>query len=143
MGISINTEKTNVARIGDWGDNRTISCKTLDLDWSQKFIPLGIEYDVDNLENNSDLNIEVKIKENQKLICIWSARNSTLYGKITIMKSLLISKITHALVQIVLLSWRTCLRNSYGTKNSLKFRREILENPTELGGLKLTNIDNF
>ena len=93
-----------MAKIGEWGDNRSILCKTLDLDWSQNLIPLGNEYDVDNLENISDFNIEVKIKEIQKHICIWSARNLTLYGEISIIKSLHISKITHALLSLPTLS---------------------------------------
>ena len=42
----------------------------------------------------------MKIKKIQKLIVIRSARNLTQYGNITIIKSLLLTKITHVLLSL-------------------------------------------
>ena len=58
-------------------------------------------YDLMNKLNEiTELNIQRKIGEIQQLIRIWSSRNLTPYGKVTIIKSLLISKITHMLLSL-------------------------------------------
>ena len=72
----------------------------MNLEWSQKFTSLGIIYDINNFSNITDQNIDGKIKEIQKLIFIWNGRYLTPYGKIIIIKSLLISKITHVLLSL-------------------------------------------
>ena len=89
-GLKINKEKTKVAKIGGWGDNRTNLCDDLLLDWTQEFTAPGIYYNVNNMEQITELNIDNKIIEIQKLIYLWNARNLTPYGKIIIIKSLLI-----------------------------------------------------
>ena len=67
-GLRINKEKTKVAKIGGWGDNGTTLCDDLLLDWTQEFTALGISYNVNNMEQITELNIENKIIEIQKLI---------------------------------------------------------------------------
>ena len=99
-GLKVNKEKTKVAKLGVWRDSGTTLCNGLYLDWTQKFTSLGINYDVNNLDKITDLNIESKIGEIQRLITLWNARNLTPYGKIIVIKSLLISKITHVLLSI-------------------------------------------
>ena len=97
----------------------------------------------------ADQTIEIKIKEINKLITVWSGRNITPLGKITLIKSLLISKITHILLSLPTPQEKT-IKLLEGTFNKFiwnskpsKFRKEILENTNKLGGLKLTNITVF
>ena len=148
-GLRVNKEKTKVIKIGAWGDNRTTLCEDLNLDWSQEFVSLGITYNIDNFENISDINIELKIKEIQKLIFLWNARYLTPYGKIAVIKSLMISKITHVLLSLPTPSTETFknLENMFKTflwnNKNPKFRKEILETLPNLGGLKLTNLKIF
>ena len=97
-GLRINKEKTKVIKIGGWRGSRVKFCEELSLDWTNEFISLGIEYNIDDFNNITDRNINNKIREIQKLVYIWSSRNLTPYGKITIIKGLLISKITHILL---------------------------------------------
>ena len=49
------------------------------------------------MENITDLNISEKIESMKKLMQIWVSRNVTPQGRITIFKSLIISKITYLL----------------------------------------------
>ena len=147
-GLKINKDKTKVAKIGGWGDNRTNLCDDLLLDWTQEFTALGIFYNVNNMEQITELNIENKIIEIQKLIYLWNARNLTPYGKIIIIKSLLISKITHVLLSLpspnqTIIRLENMFKNFLWGKKPPKFRKNILENLNNLGGMKMTNLENF
>ena len=94
-GLKVNKEKTKVVKL--WG---IIFCEDLNLDWTQEFTSLGITYTIKEFNNITELNIETKIGEIQKLIGLWKARNLTPYGKIMIIKSLLISKNLHILLSL-------------------------------------------
>ena len=94
-GLKVNKEKTKVVKL--WG---IIFCEDLNLDWTQEFTSLGITYNIKEFNNINELNIETKIGEIQKLIGLWKARNLTPYGKIIIIKSLLISKNLHILLSL-------------------------------------------
>ena len=59
-GLKMNTEKTKVIKVGGWGDDRTILCKDLNLQWTTKFDCLGITYDVENFDQIADQNITKK-----------------------------------------------------------------------------------
>ena len=148
-GLRINKEKTKVAKIGGWGDNGTNLCDDLLLDWTQEFTALGISYNVNNMEQITELNTENKIIEIQKLIYLWNARNVMPYGKIIIIKSLLISKITHVLLslpspnQTTINKLENMFKNFLWGKNPPKFRKNILENLNNLRGMKMTNLKNF
>ena len=80
--------------------------------------------------------------EIRTLITIWGSRNMTPDGKVSIIKSLLMSKITHMLLSlpspIVI-----CLKELNNTFSSFlwcgkppKWRKEILEGEIHHGGLK-------
>ena len=67
-------------------------------EWTSSFEILGIIYNVELMSEITKLNIYRKIGEVKKLICTWQSRNLTPYGKVAIIKSLLMSKFTHMLV---------------------------------------------
>ena len=148
-GLKVNKEKTKVVKIGEWRDNGTILCEDLKLDWSQEFVSLGITYDIKDFENITERNIDIKLKEIHKLIQIWNGRFLTPFGKVVIIKSLLISKITHVLLSLPSPKPDTIIQIEETFKNFLwnnkipKFRKEILETLSNLGGLKLTNLQKF
>ena len=104
---------------------------------------------MDELENITELDINNKKKDLQKLIYLWNSRNLTPYGKIAIIKSSLISKITHVLLFLPSPKNETFneLENVFKifiwNEKSPKFRREILENLPDLGGMKITNLRAF
>ena len=88
-------------------------------------------------------------KKKEELIKIWSTRNLTPYGKVTIIKSLLISKITHMLLSLPSPSSEclNTLNNAFAKflwcGKPAKWRKEILEGEIQYGGLKLHNLQQF
>ena len=87
--------------------------------------------------------------EIKNLIRVWSTRKLTPYGKVTIVKSLLLSKITHILLSLpspenalfkeienIFLTFVWCGKPA-------KFSRRILEAEIGDGGMKLHNIVLF
>ena len=73
-------------------------CKDLELIWTQEFTSLGINFSIHELNKKTDLNLESKTLEMEKLSSVWRSRNLTLIKKITIIKTLMISKIVHILL---------------------------------------------
>ena len=85
-GLKINVDKTKVVKFGKDRDSSDILCPDLNLIWTNRFTSLGIEYDVSDLDNITNLNLDSKIIEIENLIKIWQIRNLTIIGKITIIK---------------------------------------------------------
>ena len=98
------------------------------------------------LENITELNLEPKILEMEKLTSIWRCRNLTLIGKITIIKTLMISKIIHILLSLPKPSEESFIRIENAFKKILwnekppKFKISTLENLTADGGLHFPDI---
>ena len=148
-GLKINEEKTKVVKIGAIRDNKMKICSDLKLIWTEQFTALGITYDVTKMNEITEQNINIKMNEILKLIRLWGGRNITPIGKITIVKSLLISKIIH-----ILLSLPTPKKDTFNKLENVfkefiwnhkpaKFRKEILQSPLEWGGLKMMNLEIF
>ena len=95
-GLQVNT-KTKVIRIGNIRETDRRYCRENDLDWVYEFTALGIEYNMRKLDNITELNIQPKIDKMEKTLKSWGFRNITLMGRITILKSLVLSQITHIL----------------------------------------------
>ena len=118
-------------------------------EWTSSFEILGIIYNVELMSEITKLNIYRKIGEVKKLICTWQSRNLTPYGKVAIIKSLLMSKFTHMLLSLpspteeLIEELNTLFKGFLWSGKSPKFRREILEAETKDGGLKLHNIKLF
>ena len=148
-GLKINIHKTKVIRIGPIRETDRRFCRENNLDRVTKFTALGIDYDVLDLENITELNISLKIDSMKRLILYWSSRNISPIGRITIFKSLVLSKIIHVLQSLpspsndhmkeiekmaIKFIWRN--KRHQVNKNTLckKFRS---------GGLDMINIKNF
>ena len=83
-GLDINKEKTKVVKLGATRDSNIPWQGKFGFNWTDKFEILGIHYDMNKLGEISDLNIQRKLGEIEQLIRIWSTRNLTPYGKVTI-----------------------------------------------------------
>ena len=145
-GLKINVEKTKAIKFGMPRDGRINICQDLNLIWTSEFISLGINYNILELENITELNLEPKILEMEKLTSIWRCRNLTLIGKITIIKTLMISKIIHILLSLPKPSEESFIRIENAFKKFLwnekppKFKISTLENLTADGGLHFPDI---
>ena len=145
-GLKINVEKTKAIKFGVIGDSGMFLCNDLELIWTKKFTSLGIEYDIDKLQYITDLNIKPKILEMEKLISVWKSRNLTLVGKITIIKTLLISKIIHILLSLprpseeLFKNIEEVFKKILWNDKPPKFKLSTLELQTANGGLQFPDI---
>ena len=148
-GLEINNDKTKVVKIGASRDSSISWQGNFGFKWTTTFEILGIHYDITKMGEITDLNINRKMGEIRSLIRVWGSRNLTPYGKVSIIKSLLMSKITHMLLSLPSPSV-LCLKELYNTFSTFlwcgkppKWRKESLEGEIHHGGLKLHNISLF
>ena len=92
-GLKISVTKTKAIWFGKNCSNLNNLCADLKLDWDSKFTLLGIDFQ-NNLEGMEN-NFVKKIEEIQKLLNCWIHRTLTVYGKITVIKTLALSKLSH------------------------------------------------
>ena len=148
-GLDINKEKTKIVKLGATRGGSIPWQGKFGFKWADDFVILGIHYNMKKLHEITDLNIQRKMGEIQKLIRIWSTRNLTPYGKVVIIKTLLMSKVTHMLLSLPSPSvLRIKELNETFSKilwcgKPPKWRKEILEGEYQEGGLKLNNIFLF
>ena len=145
-GLKINVDKTKAIKFGATRDSGMDICDDLGLIWTKEFTSLGINYNIDEFDKITDLNIQPKILEMEKLIGLWKSRNLTLIGKITITKTLLLSKIIHILLSLPKPSEDTFRMMEEIFKKKLwedkppKFKTSTPENTTANGGLQFPDI---
>ena len=99
-GLKINVEKTRALWIG-WscGSHETL-CEELALDWSQEPLKiLGVTFSP-LVFNIWDLNVNEILRKVKHLLNQWSKRKLSLSGRITIIKSLAISKFVHLFISL-------------------------------------------
>lgn len=148
-GLKINTSKTKAVWIGA----RKFSGETFNhrykFDWQQNnFTILGVKFSC-NLENMLDLNFKEKIIQIEKELKQWSKRILTPFGRITILKSLIISKLNHLFLALPTPTDETInkLQRSFfqfiWQSGTDRIKREVLMQSYENGGLKMINIRNY
>ena len=91
-GITLNKNKTNAFCIGK---NKNRIEKPCDLNWVNEPIKILGIYVGYNKKECEILNWENKLSNLEMLLNKWKARNLTLFGKVTILKSLALSKLTY------------------------------------------------
>ena len=116
------------------------------LEWgSNQFSLLGINFTL-NLNEIIESNFDSKIKQIKNLIKIWSFRKLTVLGRITILKTLIISKITYLLISLPnppkqTIEDLTKIKTKIICENKPeKIKRDILTQDYKYGGIKMPNI---
>ena len=92
-GLKISLTKTKAVWFGLDCKKKLPICPDLRLDWDNSFKLLGDIFN-NNLEG-MEINFDLKIKEIKKLLHNWINRNMSVYGKVVIIKSLALSKLSH------------------------------------------------
>ena len=92
-GLKINLGKCKAVWIGKKRFSNEKLCQNLKLIWSDTFSLLGLEFDSDLAK--MDTNFRNKITYIEKLYKSWLYRNLTPLGKITIIKSMALSQLSH------------------------------------------------
>ena len=82
------------------GANRLIWEGQFGLEWSTTFIALGIHFDVDRMKDITEINIQLKLQAMKNITKTWKGRSLTLYGKVAVIKSLVMSKSIHLLLAL-------------------------------------------
>ena len=145
-GLKINLSKTKAVWIGA----RKFCGETFNhrykLDWNQgSFTILGIQFSC-NLEEMLELNFKSKIMQINRELKQWSKRMLTPFGRITVIKTLLISKLNHLFIALPNPSEETINKlhvnffHFIWKSNVDRINRDILMQDYEFGGLKMINI---
>ena len=148
-GLAINIDKTNVVKIGALRGRSIPWEGKFGMKWVTDFEILGIKYKINHMDTITDDNILGKLAEIKNLIHVWNSRCLSPYGKITIVESLLLSKITHILLSLPTPSQHMFSRlesifsNFIWNSKPPKFRRDIVEALNTEGGLQLHNLKIF
>ena len=109
---------------------------------------LGIVFSV-NLENIVELNYETKLLDIKKSIKLWSIRKLTALGRITVLKTIIIPKLTYLLISLPnpsnkLLKSINDTSFKFIWQNKLdKLKRDLITQEYQDGGIKMINITNF
>ena len=136
-GLKVNYEKTKVLWVGSAKNRGPIECNKPDISWVEgKVFALGVWFATDRnvmLRSNYDERIG-KIKN---VIEIWQFRRLTLLGKMTLIKSLLVSQLIYILTPL------PTDTNVLQTVNGDKIKREHIIRDYEKGGLRMVDIHTF
>ena len=148
-GLKVNFEKTKIVWIGSKKHSNDRICPNLNLDWCDgQFDSLGVTFSVD-LDRMINLNYSKVKNEVTKLLSQWQKRNLTILGKITVVKTLAVSKLSYYLLtlpnpnnQYFEEIQKMFYKFIWGNKPD-KIRRAQLIQEYSLGGLKMVNILEF
>ena len=112
------------------------------------FQVLGIKFSTDTTQTSS-INFEAKISEIRKILNNWSRRQITPLGKITVVKTLVLLKLTHLFVNLpdptgdFLKEFdKMCFKFLWDGKQN-KISKNVVCQLQEGGGLKMVNIYCF
>ena len=136
-GLKVNRSKCEIAGIGTKKGVKVALCGMKSINLKYDFIKiLGVCYSY-NKEIENEKNFMNHIKKIQNILKIWRMRDLTLEGKVSIFKSLAISKIVHlALVTNISVSTIDLLRykkNFFGGKRNLKLNMKLSVMITRMG----------
>ena len=146
-GLNLNIEKTSCLPIG-FGEHREHSSESFGCKWVEQIKILGITFSNNN-SNITQVNIYPKIAQIRREIAQWRRRNITPLGKITVIKSLLLSKLIHLLKALPNPS-RTVLKELErmffaflwpGQRDPIKRAKLVQDYST--GGLRMVDIHGF
>ena len=146
-GLKISVSKTTAIWFGSECDSDRKLCENLNLQWSKTFTLLGIHFD--NKLEKMQSNFEVGVSKIEKLLSNWSYRFLTPFGKVTVLKSLALSKISHIALVIpnpskdMLKRLNSTFHHFLWDNKSEKICRLDAKLPLTYGGIAMPDIASF
>lgn len=148
-GLKVNSSKTRAVWIG----SRKFCGETFNhrykLDWNQTdFTILGIKFSF-NLDKMIKLNFKEKIKQTEHELKQWSKRLLTPFGRITILKTLIISKFNHLFISLpnppeeIINKLNKMFFNFIWQSKVDRIKRDVLMQEYDKGGLKMIHLDKY
>ena len=148
-GLKMNYDKTVVVWIGSKRNSNLKFMPELNFNWNPvTFRVLGVVFST-NVHEIVLINYENKLSEIRKLLNTWSRRNITPFGKITVIKTMVISKITHLFMNLpdpdgkFLHDLDMLLYNFLWNGKQGKIKRPGARQDYEAGGLKMLDVKSF
>ena len=148
-GLHINIEKTKVVWFGSMKGNNLELLQEEHLCWEKgTFNVLGIKFSTD-LNEMIKINYNDKIREIKTLLTQWTKRILTPYGKITVIKTLAVSKITHLLIALpnpnenIMKEIESLFFKFLWNNKPDKIKRTVLIKQYTEGGLKMIELHSF
>ena len=148
-GLKMNTAKTQVVWIGASKNCTKRYLPQMKFNWNPTvFKTLGIVFST-NLTSIIELNFDGIINKIERTLNIWSRRQLTPYGKITVIKTQIISKIVHLLINIpnpsesFIKKLDTLLFEFLWNKKPSRVKRQTVCAPYHKGGLNMIDLYSF
>ena len=148
-GLKPNINKTKAIWIGSKIGSSESLCDSTDLNWTtQPFTILGITYTA-NLQDMEQINFDKRLEGIEREILQWSKRQISPLGKITVVKSILLSKLTHlfSVLPKPSIQWMKKLEQLLfkfiWNKKPDKISRKTIQLDFENGGFRMTNLEIF
>ena len=129
-------------------ENRRQICEELPIQWVSQMKVLGIIFE-NNLQNMSRTNLDRKLDEIKAVINTWKRRHLTIYGKICVIKTLLLPKLTHLFSALpnpppeFMQALNTIFFNFVWNGKRDKISRKSLVQPVESGGAGMVDIQLY
>lgn len=145
-GLKVNVGKSKAVWFGSHCNSEARLLPELGLVWAKNFTLLGVEFD--NSLTNMERNVDGKLLEIEKVFKSWLYRDLSPFGKVAVIKSLALSKLSYiALVCPLKPNFEkklTKLMFEFIWNNKPdKLKREYTYLPITQGGLKVPNIADF
>lgn len=148
-GLNINVSKTRVIWIGKKKFCGETFNHRLKLNWNQtSFNVLGIEFSTD-LDQIVKINFEKKIEQIKSILHSWSSRYLTPLGRITILKTLIISKLNYLFISLpnpppqMLDKLNSMFYEFVWNSKNDRINRNVLIQKYFSGGLKMIHLQKF
>ena len=144
-GLKISVHKTKAVWFGSKYDSNEKLCPEISLNWVKNFDLLGITFD-NNLEKMEE-NFQSKIQKIESLLGHWSYRYLSPFGKVTVLKTLALSKLSHVALVVpnpsknFFKKLESIFYKFLWKKGSEKVCRQDTKLPEKLGGLGMPNIE--
>ena len=148
-GLKINLDKTKALWIGSMCNSTKILCKEFNIDWEQKPLKiLGVIFSP-LVFDIWEYNLDDVMKKVKNMINIWSKRKLTLIGRVTVIKSLMLSKFAYLLLalpnppgDLITTLERMFFKYLWNKGPDRITRKQIVKN-IEAGGLRMIEVKAF
>ena len=148
-GLTPNFEKTKCIWIGSARGRHLNLCEERHLEWTNEpFIVLGVLFSTE-LKLIPSLNFNDRLTDIEKAIAQWNKRNLSVLGKVTVVKTILLSKITHLLISLpspgtnFIKKLEHILFNYvWGGKTDRISRNKMIKDYKD-GGCRMVHLDSF
>lgn len=148
-GLKVNVDKTRALWIGSLSNSEETLCEEHPLDWSQEPLKaLGVVFSP-LVFNIWDLNSQEVVLKIKNILNKWSRRKLTLIGRITIIKSLALSKFVHLFISLpappneLIKELEKMFYKFLWNSGPDRIKRRIIIKNTACAGLRMVELTSF